>query len=260
MFFQITGAFAEFERAMIRSRVRAARERAKSRGARLGRPKTGAKVEAVTRARLAAGEGVKKVARRSASATVPCRPSRRQWQLGPHRAIRLPGRRGPRTCARCCDTIADCPCPCPRCTRGRCHPPRDTGCAARTARQEAVAGRAAPRPRRARPPKVPTVLAQSDRRWRLRSHRTASTAIISCAITGARFADTRVFRVRMASSRHGRATRCSMAPNATVSPIFHVTGCARTGVTPAARQTACACLPAASPAARHETFIFPTVQ
>src|SRR6204780_4446032 len=63
MFFQITGAFAEFERAMIRSRVRAGLDRAKARGVRLGRPRTGAKVEAAIRARLAAGEGVKKVAK-----------------------------------------------------------------------------------------------------------------------------------------------------------------------------------------------------
>jgi len=56
MFFQITGAFAEFERAMIRSRVRAALDRAKAHGVRLGRPKTGAKVESSIRARLAAGE------------------------------------------------------------------------------------------------------------------------------------------------------------------------------------------------------------
>jgi DNA invertase Pin-like site-specific DNA recombinase len=63
MFFQVTGAFAEFERAMIRSRVRAGLERAKARGVRLGRPRTGAKVEAAIRARLAAGEGIKKVAK-----------------------------------------------------------------------------------------------------------------------------------------------------------------------------------------------------
>jgi DNA invertase Pin-like site-specific DNA recombinase len=63
MFFQITGAFAEFERAMIRSRVRAGLDRARARGVRLGRPKTSAKVEAAIRARLAVGEGVKKVAK-----------------------------------------------------------------------------------------------------------------------------------------------------------------------------------------------------
>jgi DNA invertase Pin-like site-specific DNA recombinase len=63
MFFQVTGAFAEFERAMIRSRVTAGLARAKARGVRLGRPKTGSKVEAAIRARLAAGAGIKKVAR-----------------------------------------------------------------------------------------------------------------------------------------------------------------------------------------------------
>ena len=63
MFFQVTGAFAEFERAMIRSRVRAGLERAKARGVRLGRPRTGDKVEAAIRARLATGEGIKKVAK-----------------------------------------------------------------------------------------------------------------------------------------------------------------------------------------------------
>jgi DNA invertase Pin-like site-specific DNA recombinase len=63
MFFQVTGAFAEFERAMIRSRVKAGLDRAKARGVRLGRPRTGAKIEAAIRSRLARGEGVKKVAK-----------------------------------------------------------------------------------------------------------------------------------------------------------------------------------------------------
>jgi DNA invertase Pin-like site-specific DNA recombinase len=63
MFFQVTGAFAEFERGLIRSRVLAGLERARARGARLGRPRTSAKVEAAIRARLAAGEGIKKVAK-----------------------------------------------------------------------------------------------------------------------------------------------------------------------------------------------------
>lgn len=63
MFFQVTGAFAEFERAMIRSRVMAGLDRARARGVRLGRPRTGAKVEAAIRTRLKAGEGVKKVAK-----------------------------------------------------------------------------------------------------------------------------------------------------------------------------------------------------
>ena len=63
MFFQVTGAFAEFERAIIRSRISAGLERAKARGVRLGRPRTSAKVEAAIRARLVKGEGIKKVAK-----------------------------------------------------------------------------------------------------------------------------------------------------------------------------------------------------
>ena len=63
MFFQVTGAFAEFERAMIRSRVKAGLERAEARGIQLGRPRIAMKVEATIRARLAKGEGIKKVAK-----------------------------------------------------------------------------------------------------------------------------------------------------------------------------------------------------
>ena len=63
MFFQVTGAFAEFERGMIRSRVMTGLERARARGVRLGRPRTSVKTEAAIRARLASGEGIKKVAK-----------------------------------------------------------------------------------------------------------------------------------------------------------------------------------------------------
>lgn len=63
MFFQVTGAFAEFERSMIRSRVTAGLERARARGVRLGRPRTSTKVEAAIRVRLAKEEGIKKVAK-----------------------------------------------------------------------------------------------------------------------------------------------------------------------------------------------------
>jgi DNA invertase Pin-like site-specific DNA recombinase len=63
MFFQVTGAFAEFERAMIRSRVNAGLARARARGAKLGRPRVSGKVEAAIRARLASGEGMLKVAK-----------------------------------------------------------------------------------------------------------------------------------------------------------------------------------------------------
>jgi DNA invertase Pin-like site-specific DNA recombinase len=63
MFFHITGAFAEFERDMIRSRVNAGLTRAKARGVKLGRPKVSAKVEAAIKRHLAAGTGILKTAR-----------------------------------------------------------------------------------------------------------------------------------------------------------------------------------------------------
>jgi DNA invertase Pin-like site-specific DNA recombinase len=63
MFFHVTGAFAEFERDMIRSRVNAGLARAKARGVKLGRPKVSAKGEAAIKERLAAGVGILKTAR-----------------------------------------------------------------------------------------------------------------------------------------------------------------------------------------------------
>ena len=64
MFFQVVGSFAEFERAMIRSRVNAGLARARARGVQLGRPKVSGKIEAAIRARLAGGEGMVKVAKK----------------------------------------------------------------------------------------------------------------------------------------------------------------------------------------------------
>ena len=63
MFFHVTGAFAEFERDMIRSRVNAGLARARARGVRLGRPKTSAKVERAIRTRLEAGTGILRTAK-----------------------------------------------------------------------------------------------------------------------------------------------------------------------------------------------------
>jgi DNA invertase Pin-like site-specific DNA recombinase len=63
MFFHVTGAFAEFERDMIRSRVNAGLDRARAKGTRLGRPTVKAKVENAIRDRLAAGDGMVKVAK-----------------------------------------------------------------------------------------------------------------------------------------------------------------------------------------------------
>ena len=63
MFFHVTGAFAEFERDMIRSRVNAGLDRARARGVRLGRPKVARKVETAIKERLMAGVGMLKVAK-----------------------------------------------------------------------------------------------------------------------------------------------------------------------------------------------------
>ena len=63
MFFHVTGAFAEFERDMIRSRVNAGLDRARARGVTLGRPKVAGKVERAIKERLAAGAGILKVAK-----------------------------------------------------------------------------------------------------------------------------------------------------------------------------------------------------
>ena len=63
MFFHVTGAFAEFERDMIRSRVNAGLDRARARGVQLGRPKVPGKVERAIRAHLSAGRGILKVAK-----------------------------------------------------------------------------------------------------------------------------------------------------------------------------------------------------
>ena len=63
LMFQITGAFAEFERSMIRQRVRAGLKRAVEKGATLGRPKISPDVEKRIRSQLRRGKGILKVAR-----------------------------------------------------------------------------------------------------------------------------------------------------------------------------------------------------
>jgi DNA invertase Pin-like site-specific DNA recombinase len=58
LMFQITGAFAEFERSMIRQRVRAGLKRAVEKGSILGRPKINAELERRIQAQLRAGKGI----------------------------------------------------------------------------------------------------------------------------------------------------------------------------------------------------------
>ena len=63
LMFQVTGAFAEFERSMIRQRVNAGLKRAVEQGKQLGRPKIAEALEKRIQSQLRAGKGILKVAR-----------------------------------------------------------------------------------------------------------------------------------------------------------------------------------------------------
>jgi DNA invertase Pin-like site-specific DNA recombinase len=63
LLYQITGAFAEFERSMIRSRVNAGLARARAEGKRLGRRPVSADVVDRIRAQLTTGAGILKTAK-----------------------------------------------------------------------------------------------------------------------------------------------------------------------------------------------------
>ena len=63
LMFQITGAFAEFERSMIRQRVRAGLKRAVESGKQLGRPKIDPATEKRIQAQLRAKKGMLAIAR-----------------------------------------------------------------------------------------------------------------------------------------------------------------------------------------------------
>jgi DNA invertase Pin-like site-specific DNA recombinase len=63
LMFQVCGAFAEFERSMIRQRVLAGLKRAVAQGKTLGRPKVDAAIERRIQAQLRAGKGMRKTAR-----------------------------------------------------------------------------------------------------------------------------------------------------------------------------------------------------
>ena len=60
--FQMMGIFAEFERAMIRDRIKAGISRAKAQGKRLGRPRISPRKEKAIRTALMAGTGIRKTA------------------------------------------------------------------------------------------------------------------------------------------------------------------------------------------------------
>jgi DNA invertase Pin-like site-specific DNA recombinase len=61
--FQMLGVFAEFERAIIVERVRAGIARARGEGKHLGRPRINGQTEQAIRSALAAGKGIRRVAR-----------------------------------------------------------------------------------------------------------------------------------------------------------------------------------------------------
>jgi DNA invertase Pin-like site-specific DNA recombinase len=63
LMFQVTGAFAEFERSMIRQRVNAGLKRAVAQGKQLGRPRISLALEKRIQVQLRAGKGILKVAR-----------------------------------------------------------------------------------------------------------------------------------------------------------------------------------------------------
>ena len=63
LMFQVTGAFAEFERSMVRQRVRLGLKRAVSQGKHLGRPPITVKLERKAQRALRKGTGILKVAK-----------------------------------------------------------------------------------------------------------------------------------------------------------------------------------------------------
>jgi DNA invertase Pin-like site-specific DNA recombinase len=63
LMFQVCGAFAEFERGMIRQRVHAGLKRAVAQGKQLGRPRIDPALEKRIQAHLRGGKGIRKVAR-----------------------------------------------------------------------------------------------------------------------------------------------------------------------------------------------------
>src|SRR5258706_16457360 len=67
--FQVTGAFAEFERTMIRQRIKAGLKRAVAQGVRLGRPRIDSATERNVRKQLAKGVGILKLAKSIGIAT-----------------------------------------------------------------------------------------------------------------------------------------------------------------------------------------------
>jgi DNA invertase Pin-like site-specific DNA recombinase len=64
LMFQVCGAFAEFERSMIRQRVKLGLKRAVAQGKQLGRPQVGGEIERKVQHELRKGSGILKTAKR----------------------------------------------------------------------------------------------------------------------------------------------------------------------------------------------------
>jgi DNA invertase Pin-like site-specific DNA recombinase len=63
LMFQVCGAFAEFERSMIRQRVKLGLKRAVAQGKQLGRPQVGSEIERKAERELRKGTGILRVAK-----------------------------------------------------------------------------------------------------------------------------------------------------------------------------------------------------
>jgi DNA invertase Pin-like site-specific DNA recombinase len=83
LMFQVTGAFAEFERSMIRQRVKAGLRRAVEQGTRLGRPKIDSAIERRIQSHLRKGTGILKVAQIIGVGTGTVQRIREEMKGGP---------------------------------------------------------------------------------------------------------------------------------------------------------------------------------
>ena len=92
LMFQVTGAFAEFERSMIRQRVRAGLKRAVEQGKQLGRPRISPALEKRIRLNCGPIRGFSKSPANAVSGPAPFSASNRRWKAlstsRPHKAER----------------------------------------------------------------------------------------------------------------------------------------------------------------------------
>jgi DNA invertase Pin-like site-specific DNA recombinase len=82
LMFQITGAFAEFERSMIQQRVKLGLKRAVAQGKHLGRPPITSELERKARRHLRKGTGIQKVAKLVGLGTGTVHRIKREMDVG----------------------------------------------------------------------------------------------------------------------------------------------------------------------------------